>query len=287
MEYPSSGGDGHGSRGPIDGNHWMVGWNFTTDLYRLLEHDVTRLRSRSSKLNIFGDRRANAGLDMPSHNHLQEVNDLFAALPRAFKELRPVTGDPDRDIYGFQTANIQATMALLRMVYLSLEEDVDLQKKCSVASDVLSTFHQVPKPYLRAISTPLIYHIAGIGTVLGSVMESPLSETTCLRVRDLLLSMAALLEGLESSLHSSAGAARRLRDLVARIEDYLGSRNGGHPDHTAVRSEAPDTSLVGDASVGAWGDESISNLSPQFQLPDELLQDWTWPFNMSHNYLSF
>lgn len=265
----------------------MVGWNFTTDLYRILEHDVTRLRSRSSKLHTLMEHRTPTGLSMFSHDHLQKINELYSLLPPAFKELRPVTGDPAKDIYGFQTANIQATMALLRMVYLSLEEHVDLDKKCSVASEVLSTFHRVPKPYLKAISTPLIYHLAGIGTILGSVMEGPLSESSCRRVRDLLLSMAALLEGLESSLHRSAGAGQRLRELVARIEEYMESRSGGGTQ-VAGPISGTDAGVLEEAPASTWEDQPIADLSPQFQLPDELLQDWTtWPFNLTHNYLSF
>jgi hypothetical protein len=171
------------------------------------------------------------------------------------------------------------------MVYLTLDEDVDLEKKCSVVSDVLSTFHQVPKPYLRAISTPLIYHIGGIGTILGSVMEGPLSHSSCLRVRDLLLSMAALLDSLEAFLHRSAGAGQSLRQLVSRIEEYMNSREVRASEAEGAPERSPNA-LTG-ATSSTWDEVALNDLSPQFQLPEELLQDWTWPFTMPNNYLSF
>lgn len=280
VEYPT--GKTHEHDSATDGTDWMVGWNFTTDLYRILEHNLSRLRSRSSRFNLLDDSTTRGSFSVASQDR---VTELYSTLPPIFKQLQPATGDPTRDIYGFQAANIQATMALLRMVYLSLEVDVDLQKKCSVVSDVLSIFHQVPKPYLRAISTPLIYHIGGIGIILGSVMEGPLSESSCRRVRDLLLSMAALLESLEAFLHRSAGAGQRLRNLVGRIEEYMESRAGRPVQaHTSADLTAP---VFHDPSSNTWEAAELPDLSPQFQLPDELLQDWTWPFAMSSNYLSF
>lgn len=293
VEYPSGRSDAESQDLPgNDANHWITGWNFTTDLYRILEHNLSRLRSRSSKFNLLGDV-ANSSVSLPLTSQ-DRVAELYSALPPVFKQLQPATGDPARDIYGFQAANIQATMALLRMVYLSLEGGgADLDTKCSVVSDVLATFHQVPKPYLRAISTPLIYHIGGIGIILGSVMEGPLSESSCRRVRDLLLSMADLLESLESFLYRNAGAGRKLRDLVARLEEYMEDRDRGDqrfvPTHDGTEAAAgPSFQEAPPPPENGWGDPAMpTDLSPQFQLPDEFLRDWTWPFAMSNTYLSF
>lgn len=243
-----------------------MGWNFTTDLYRILEHAVTRLRTRHSRFNLFDlDKDAPRTADKNA-NILQQVDTLFIALPPAFRELRPATGRVATDIYGFQAANIQATLALLRMVLFSLEEDADLEKRCAVASDVLDTFHLVPREFQRAISTPLIYHIAGIGNILGSVMGGPLSERSYMRVRSVLVSMASLLESLEAFLRRRAGAGRSLTELVGRIDVYMTERReAGRVDAT-----------VGAVEGMQMGGDVISELSPLFQLPDELLQEWNW-----------
>lgn len=283
VEYPSGSNDSENPQDPNHGTHWIVGWNFTTDLYRMLEHHLIRLRSRSSKFNFLGDSSSSVSLFSTSNDRVAE---LYSTLPPVFRQLQPATGNPERDIYGFQSANIQATMALLRMVHLSLEDRADLETKCSVVSDVLATFHQVPKPYLRAISTPLIYHIGGIGTILGSVMEGSLSGSSCRRVRQLLLSMADLLENLEAFLHRSAKAGQRLRGLAARLEEYMESRDQQRVSQNQAGAEFAAPALE-DSLSNVWGDAGMPDLSPQFQLPDEFLQDWTWPFPMSNTYLSF
>ncbi|KAK3950112.1 hypothetical protein QBC32DRAFT_21589 [Pseudoneurospora amorphoporcata] len=289
VEYPTGRNCNETESAPLDRTHWIVGWNFTTDLYRILEHNLSRLRTRSSRFYLMaGESVSTLTLNMSSQDR---VNELYMALPPIFKQLRPCTGDPAKDIYGFQAANIQASMALLKMVALSLEADPDAERKCSVVSDILATFHQVPKPYLRAISAPLIYHIGGIGSILGSVMEGPLSESSCCVVRDLLLSMAELLESLEACLHRSGGAGQRLRGLVARIEEYMGSRGGGRATQTQHAADFSASVSREDTSNKSSWDEAAAlpdpDLSGQFQLPDELLQDWTWPFAMSNTYLSF
>ncbi len=263
---------------------WLVGWNFTTDLYRILEHDVSKLRSLSSRFNLGGAGKTSAPSGSPSQTLIAE---LYAALPPIFKHFQPATGDPAKNIYGFQAANIQATMALQKMVHLSLEVDNGHEKKCSVVSDVLSTFHQVPKPYLRAISTPFVYHIGIIGVILGSLMEGLLSESSCRRVRDLLLSMAALLESLEAFLHRGAGTGQRLRDLVARIEEYMHSRTNNALAEAQQASVGTASNSLHEATTQWDGTAGLQDFSPQFQLPDEVLQDWMWPFAMSNEYTFF
>ena len=284
VEYPLGSTDSENPQDPDHGTHWIVGWNFTTDLYRILEHYFSRLRSRSSQFNLLSDPSSSASLFSTSNDRVAE---LYATLPPVFRQLQPATGNPAKDIYGFQSANIQATMALLRMVHLSLEDGADVGTKCSVVSDVLATFHQVPKPYLRAISTPLIYHIGGIGTILGSVMEGSLSESSCRRVRQLLLSMADLLENLEAFLHRSAKAGQRLRGLAARLEEYMENRDQRRVSQNQPGAEFAAEPALQDSLSSGWGDAGMPDLSPQFQLPEEFLQDWTWPFPMSNTYLSF
>lgn len=257
--------------------HWIVGWNFTTDLYRILEHAVSKLRTRGSRFNFMQDEPR--ALSSHGASVLQRVQDRYDMLPAPFREQREATGVPDADIYGFQMANIQATLALLQIVLFSLDGNCDLNRKCTVARNVLRTFRQVPTPFLRAISTPLIYHLGGIGTILGSVVEGPLSETSYQQVRELLLDMASLLGSLEASLHRSAGTDRQLRALVDRIDEYMRTRPEEQPE------PAQDVPPLAEACLqGGDGGSAQDELPPRFQLPDELLQDWTWPYDFSQAY---
>ncbi|KAJ5645174.1 hypothetical protein N7507_011185 [Penicillium longicatenatum] len=273
---------------------WLRGWNFTTDLYRILEHIVDGNKRRFSPNN--GTTQVWSLFNPTSMSEpavMEQVLTMYSALPSQFRETPPTTGDISKDLFGFQSANIQATLQLLRMVLLSTEE-IGVERKCDVAGELLSVFSNVPIEYLKAISSPLLHHLGRIGYILGSVMEGSLSEESYTRARTLLLEMADLLQRLEVGLHRASGAGERLRSQVDRIDGYMRtsllvdinlSSNAtqvidANPELTATPTYAQGTSTVG-ASPGAGLDQMS-----QFQLPPELLSDWPWPLD-SHNSEGF
>ncbi|OOQ82252.1 C6 transcription factor [Penicillium brasilianum] len=280
------------SRQPVS---WMHGWNFTTDLYRMLEHVVDGTRRRFSSANgttevwpLFGP------VFMSEPTVMERVLSMYNALPPQFRETPPITGDMSKDLFGFQSANIQATLQLLRMVLLSAEE-IGVDRKCDVAGELLSVFSNVPIEYLKAISSPLLHHLGGIGYILGSVMEGSLSYTSYQRVRTLLLELADLLHRLETGLHRSAGASQRLRSQVDRIDGYMRTSqlanfsvppappNGASSVQVNTKPEAMVQQTVYSQSdptpVGAGVGEDLM----EFQLPPELLTNWPWPLDNSHS----
>jgi hypothetical protein len=297
---------------------WLRGWNFTTDLYLTLEHAYHRMRAREAPIDKRIDIAALFGMPVfSSSTVLASINAHYAALPAHFKIFTPPTGDRNRDIFGFQAANIQATMLLLRMLFLRTDDDCcgppDVQLKCNVAAELLAVFEAIPTAYLRGISTPLIYHLAGIGTILGSVMESPLSEVGYQKAKGMLLSIADLLERLESGLSRAADISKGLRAQIERIDEYMRvqfrpiGRSYTH-DHT-TSSNTTDLSVpqlpqhVGAVEVGSMtgcelvagtegmGAESEGELQhgwlDEFQLPPELLEDWPWPLNQQLDSWTF
>lgn len=140
---------------------WLRGWNFTTDLYRILEHAVDGLRRRWSQGNWTSQFQALYGRNSMSESAVMEqVLAMYSALPSQFRETLPVTCDPAKDLFGFQSANIQATLQLLRMVLFSTE-DIGVERKCDVAGELLSVFSKVPVEYLKAISSPLVSQPSG------------------------------------------------------------------------------------------------------------------------------
>ncbi|KAJ5532974.1 hypothetical protein N7494_009526 [Penicillium frequentans] len=273
---------------------WLRGWNFTTDLYRILEHVVDGNRRRFSSANgttqvwsLFSP------LSMSEPAVMDKVLTMYSALPSQFRETPPTTGDMSKDLFGFQSANIQATLQLLRMVLLSTEE-IGVERKCDVAGELLSVFSNVPIEYLRAISSPLLHHLGGIGYILGSVMEGSLSEESYTRARTLLLEMADLLQRLEMGLHRASGAGERLRSQVARIDGYMRDSlllNLTSPNNATQAIEADPELAVPSAyaqettAVGALPTTGLDQIS-LFQLPQELLSDWPWPLD-SHNAEGF
>lgn len=160
------------SRQPVA---WLRGWNFTTDLYRILEHVIDGNRRCFSSANgttqvwsLFNP------LTISEPAVMDRVLTMYSALPSQFRETPPMTGDMSKDFFGFQSANIQATLQLLRMVLLSAEE-IGVERKCDVAGEVLNVFSNVPIEYLRAISSPLVCAVSMLLVVY--VLSSPSSIT--------------------------------------------------------------------------------------------------------------
>ncbi|KAF4547421.1 Hypothetical protein D9617_43g040370 [Elsinoe fawcettii] len=278
VQYPSGGTDNVSHQRVSAAAKWIVGWNFTTDLYRVLEHAVSRSRTRYSHFNILDVTTSTPSAFSSGLN--DRVNTLYLALPEAFKTIDEMTGDAAKDIYGFQSANIQATLALLRMVLFSVEADSDVDKKCSVASDLLAVFHRIPKSYLRAISAPLVYHLSGIGQILSSVVTSPMSEASYAKVRELMFSMATLLETLESVLQKRAGAAKSLLDQVDRIDQFMATQRRAQLQAQAVPQARTD--------MNEWASPSVAEeISFRYQLPNDIVGDWSWPLDFDDTSNTF
>ena len=220
------------------GNHrpsWLYGWNFTTDLYRILEHALARFRESKSNEgrqtgflhDIFFRDRAENSITVASVR--DNVMQMYLTLPDCFKQTpQNITYDPRKDLYGFQAANITATVQLLRMVLFSVDEgSVSLNDRCQIASEVIEAFWSIPDAYQQAISAPLLHHLGGIGFILGgSALSSPEgadpeeSEWLYARLRTVLLDLARLLSRLEG-LVTSARVSERLETQVARIDERI------------------------------------------------------------------
>ena len=82
--------------GEVRSSSWLCGWNFTTDLYRVMEHVITnfrdRKRHRRTFLNaMFGDQNTTSEASVR-----EGIMRLYTNLPRCFKECPEVTCDPTR-----------------------------------------------------------------------------------------------------------------------------------------------------------------------------------------------
>lgn len=97
--------------------NWLRGWNFTTDLYRLLEHALDNFRRRRLKQRMPSPFKAYSD-DAPLHSSIMDTAmSMYAQLPQRFKETRPITADPAEDRYSFQSANIVATLQVAGLLF--------------------------------------------------------------------------------------------------------------------------------------------------------------------------
>ena len=286
MPSPSSNGISPALNPPgmnIPTDCWLSGWNFITDLYRILEHALARFRGQSNRsrrrsfLRQIFDDQSTATQASVRDNVLQMYDNLHDC----FKETKEMTHNVRKDRFGFQAANATASLQLVRMV-LFTAGGATIAERCQIASDVINAFASIPVEYLLAISTPLMYHLGGIGSILGSVFEEPLGETDYDRVRSIMLSMAQLLESLEA-IHQSGSASQRLRDQIAKVDGYMASqrearaaRQIGNTKAVPAWAEATGEEVDSGEShndIGAVQDPSWS-----FQIPPDFLDELDWSF---------
>jgi hypothetical protein len=295
-----------GPAGPVRSDSWLCGWNFMTDLYRVMEHAVDNFRTRRARLHtrsflndIFGDM----GKGQTSQaSVLQSVMDMYTKLPQRFKEIHPISFNAQDDCFGFQAANITATVQLLRMVLFS-DAGASVADRCGIANEVVEAFMNIPSGYLKAISTPLLHHLAGIGEILSRVYEEPLTEAEYLGVRSVLLSMSELLSTLDTAYFASK-ASDRLRDYVSRIDQYMDARRHSfsnpqqdaqninailnHSNKSTTNSSVSGSVVLSPREVTIpqhtrteAASPPAANRPPQFQLPQDLVVDWPWVFDFA------
>lgn len=262
------------ARGIAEGPAWLQGWNFVTDLYRILEHTVDSLghlrnpMKRTPAITKFQT-------DITSSAVIDNIMTLYERLPAIFKNTRPITGNLNTDLFGFQAANIAASLQLVRMVLFTTEHST-VDQKCQIASEVINGFARVPLAYLRAISAPLFHHLAGIGTILGSAFENGLSESSYRRVRSVLLDLANLLANLELDLYCPAGTSDKLRAQVSRVDEFM-----SHQRLRDATSAVWSQNNQPPASSTLAGDLATTEDSPPIQFPAELFEDWSWALDFN------
>lgn len=87
---------------------FIQGWNFVTDLYRILEHFVQKAHPQSSQQARRGslmDKLLSSNTDPDTSNVaniLAVSQEMYDSLPIELREARPLTGQIHQDRYGFQ-----------------------------------------------------------------------------------------------------------------------------------------------------------------------------------------
>lgn len=101
--------------------------------------------------------------------------------------------------------------------------------------------------------------------------------------------MADLLASLEVSLTRKSGASERLRTLLSRIDEYMSSQRVQEvpfPVGDIHQQQQIDPPAGMQLDLGR-GD--VPDMEPQFsfQLPQELLDDWPWPLDLTQGFGNF
>lgn len=250
---------------------WFSGWNATTDLYRVLEHVIADFRTRRRpRLSILeSDSRSSAISVAERLSRIQEE-----ALPH-FGSASSRSSDSGRNRCGFQASNILCTIHLARMI--SISGDSNFRSACKTAHDMITSMEAIPIEYIRAVGSPLLQQLAGVGHMLaGLACKHQLSEEEMNRFEHVMLAMIRFLSQLTDYSSTAATEERRLASRLAEASqrsrmtpratslDEIGVTNTGSPSITDDLD-----ALFADLSYG------------RNFFSAHLARTLTWPYNMA------
>lgn len=266
---------------------WMAGRTFVIDLYRIMEHVMMRqpISENSGHRHLAIHDVLHGGPQLPQDAIHENVMRMYGNLPICLKETNAITCNPKFDRFGFQAADIIATVYLLRIV-LSASSGASAFDRCEIANEVVTAFLTIPPQYHVAISVPLLFHLGLIGQILGSALEQRLSDPDYRMIREVMVTMTQLLSNLEG-LHASKGASQRLWEHIDRLDEYMASQRLDKSSYL----ENEMSSVSQPASSGPTeSPKAVANGSTKlhdafaeslFQLPPELLGDFADIFDFA------
>ena len=211
-------------------------------------------------------------------------------------------------------ANIIVTLQTVKMVLAGAEES-SVEKRCSIAGELLDALAAIPTAYIAAISSPMVgtpfllnradegqlHHLASVGHLLSTVIQGPpLSPWSFLQVRNVLLAIADLLSGLELALSYPSDISTKLKAHVCKIDTYMataaisGQRAQVYhiprPAHASDSTFDSDNTTTGNSSrntpTGLSRESHVRSIQEapfdEASLTADLMDDWTFKFSPEH-----
>jgi len=132
---------------------FLKGWNFTTDMYRVLEHLVGRLKNRRREPDAISAMFPTA--EPSATDIIAHLETKYGTLPAVYRSAQVMTGDHRQDSFGFQAANIAITFQTVKLA-LAGAENYSVGKNCEIAGELLNVLAGIPTSYIMAISTPMV-----------------------------------------------------------------------------------------------------------------------------------
>ncbi|WQF85316.1 Putative zn(2)Cys(6) fungal-type DNA-binding domain-containing protein [Colletotrichum destructivum] len=197
---------------------WLTGWNYITDLYRVLEHVIVRMRKDRLKALDRGPIE-HEPLMPPIDGLLEKVLEKKGNLPPYATHAFPASHDVEANLCGFQVANIACTFQLLRMAAFACHDK--FEEACGAALELIQEITAVPVEYLRAIGNPMLQELAGVAHLLSSFITRQLIDWQYYKLREVMASMATFLQSLAPSLPSASQAGARIFQYIHKLEEIL------------------------------------------------------------------
>lgn len=240
VAYPESEEDGSA----VSQFEWLSGWNFVTDLYRGLEHLLTKLRLRLWPNQQLRPQWVLSTTFLTEYDHVGNImtplTAAYNSLPERFKTAASLSNNVDANRCGFQTANIVCTYLLLKMVSYSWSRTT-FKQACDTALELVDQITSIPLEYLKSMSLGMVQELSGFGYILSNFIGKGLPKTDYQDLKKVILCMAEFLDSLESNMLYAKHASQQLREYVTKLDELLAEKETRLDDTTAPQ-HAPEPS---------------------------------------------
>ncbi|CAK7224238.1 hypothetical protein SEUCBS140593_005507 [Sporothrix eucalyptigena] len=230
---------------------FLQGWNFCTDLYRLIEnidHDLqtkaamARMDESQDQTRITSFMARRNPTPQFASDSLHLITECYERLPMELRKVQPPSGNAQADRLGIIASNILITAQTLKLLLAGAEAS-SIHQRCAIAAELLDDLSAIPIAFLHSINTVSLQHLAHVGHLLSSVIKSPLSTWAYLQVRNILLVFADLLHKIESTRTATPNLATQLHDQIRRIDRYMEQHRQGQQHTTGVQATVPEAPM--------------------------------------------
>lgn len=187
---------------------WTAGWDYITDLFRLMEYAIISLRGgkhRKAALAICCDRPSPMTL-------LNSLDQLKATKPRILERLK----DPETAFQSnrckYMAVQISCTETLVNIMVL-LYCQAPAREVIDIAESFLEEITQSPLIMFKVASSQIVQQLLGVGHMLYNASRYD-SGMYASEAKRLITFLADLVKNLELDIPSAAEAAERLMRLA-------------------------------------------------------------------------
>ena len=196
----------------------FLGFDTTTDLYRVLEHVLADLRckasTKQSRLGIRQDSKATVITEKLAELQKELTPQLSFASLRA--------NDGKRHRCGYQAANVLCTIHFVRLISCAPNE---IEVACQTAQDMVASMKGIPVEHIRSIGSLPVRQLAVVGHVLLGLASQP--SVTIFEhhsIRAVVTAILGFLESVKEQDSTATTSHQRLASALAEVSER--QRNG-------------------------------------------------------------
>lgn len=233
VKYPTECNDAHIKATCYTGNadsSWIQGWNFQTDLYRVLERIAKS--ERRSRCNTINTRDGNISMvHSLVHERLESCRtagylvDLYRQLPANLRNHTASShGATAEDLYSFQAAHTHLSLQLVRITLVVSDSALGFQQKWGIAEELLSSLNSISRHALQATGALIAYSLTEVAKTMARSVENIFTEDSYLHTRYFVVFIANAIKTFRLSSGSQASLSEELHSQTERLDRLASSR---------------------------------------------------------------